>query len=263
MASLFKRQSLLVLGEAGSGKSVLGRAVAAEFESEMKVAIASYGGSAKQTLIDIAEGLAVPVSATTEKGRERSLTATELRQELLAELRGGQALLIADDAHRFPVSLRYWLEAVLQGGGLVLLLADRPPAKDVFLKVPRLALAPLSADEVRTVMYAEATRQGLALSPSRFAELQQRAGGNPALAKRIIHEELMGLGDESGDHRQYVDGTPFLMAALTAIGIVKFIGIGLGDKALYVAGGVASLAAITLRSLLVQVNRHDKTRLGR
>ncbi|PSN17801.1 9-O-acetyl-N-acetylneuraminate esterase [filamentous cyanobacterium CCP5] len=265
VSSLMQRQSLLVLGESGSGKSVLGSAIAQQFSSELKVATATYSGSSKQTLVGIAEALDVPIVEVTPKGRERPLTAEELRVELLDALKNAKALLIVDDAHRFPSSLRYWLEEVLKAGGLMLLLADRPPAKDVFLKVPRLELESLTVDQIRTVMYEEATRQGMAINPSRFAELQQRAGGNPALAKRVIHEELMGLSDssEAGDHRQYIDGTPFLIAALTIVGIVKFIGIGMGDKALYIVGGVASLLAIALRTVFSQANRGSRARLGR
>ncbi|MBD1877226.1 hypothetical protein H6F75_27465 [Nodosilinea sp. FACHB-131] len=44
----------------------------------------------------------------------------------------------------------------------------------------------------------------------------------------------------STDHRQYIDGTPFLIAGLSAVGIVRLISIDLGDKALYIVGGVAT-----------------------
>ena len=261
MSSLAKGQGLLVLGESGSGKSELATAIAKHFESQRKVAIATYGGSAKECLVTIAEALDVPTFTADDK--PKPLTAEQLRKELLYDLRGGKALLIVDDAHRFPASLRYWLEDVLKQGGLMLLLADRPPARDVFLKLPRMELEPLTPDQIRTVMYQEATNQGLAINPSRFADLQQRVGGNPALAKRVIHEELMGIGDEmSTDHRQYIDGTPFLIASLSAISIVRFIGIGMGDKALYMVGGIAMILAMTLRTLFYSLNRKS-TRLGR
>ncbi len=261
MSSLAKGQGLLVLGESGSGKSELATAIAKHFESQRKVAIATYGGSAKECLVTIAEALDVPTFTADDK--PKPLTAEQLRKELLYDLRGGKALLIVDDAHRFPASLRYWLEDVLKQGGLMLLLADRPPARDVFLKLPRMELEPLTPDQIRTVMYQEATNQGLAINPSRFADLQQRVGGNPALAKRVIHEELMGIGDEmSTDHRQYIDGTPFLIAALSTISIVRFIGIGMGDKALYMVGGIAMILAMTLRTLFYSLNRKS-TRLGR
>jgi energy-coupling factor transporter ATP-binding protein EcfA2 len=259
-SSLAKGQSLLVLGESGSGKSVLAAAIAKRFQGST---IATYGGSAKQTLMGIAE--AFGIETETEEGKPRKLTAEILRAEILEWIQDGQNLLIADDAHRWPASLRYWLEDVLKAGGLLLLLADRPPAKDVFLKVPRLELEPLSADQVRTLMYAEATAQGLAINPSRFAELQQKVGGNPGLAKRVVHEEMMGLSNtsEAADHRRYIDGTPFLIAALAAVGVIRFIGIGLGDKALYVTGGVASLMVIALRAIFYELNRRNKTRLGK
>lgn len=107
VSSLSKQQSLLVIGEAGSGKSALAKAIAEQFRSKWAVAIATYGGSAKQTLIGIAEALDVPTVEVTEKGRERPLTAEELRVELLEVLKVGRSLLIVDDAHRFPSSLRY------------------------------------------------------------------------------------------------------------------------------------------------------------
>jgi hypothetical protein len=87
--------------------------------------------------------------------------------------------------------------------------------------------------------------------------------GNPALAKRVVHEELLGIGDEmSTDHRQYIDGTPFLIASLSAISIVRFVGIGMGDKVLYMVGGIAMILAMTLRTLFYSINRKS-TRLGR
>lgn len=259
--SLRKGQSLLVLGEAGSGKSVLGIEIARRMSAAMKVAVVSYSGSAKQTLITIAEAFEVPTETADE--RPKPLTADQLRQEIKSDMEGGGRLLIADDAHRWPASLRYWMEELLRGKSLLLLIADRPPAKDVFLKMPRLELEPLTPDQIRTLMYAEATAHGMAINPSKFAELQQRVGGNPALAKRVVHEELLGIGEEmSTDHRQYIDGTPFLVAGISAIGLVRFIGLGLGDKALYIVGGVATLLAITLRTLFFAVNRKS-TKLGR
>ncbi|QQE64178.1 hypothetical protein GFS31_08570 [Leptolyngbya sp. BL0902] len=259
--SLLKGQSILVLGESGSGKSVLGLEVRHRLGSEYRIAVASYSGSAKQTLIAIAEALGVPTE--TADDRPKPLTADQLRVEIAQDMNGGRRLLIADDAHRWPASLRYWMEELLRGKGLLLLLADRPPARDVFLKLPRMELEPLTPDQIRTLMYAEATAQGMAINPAKFADLQQRVGGNPALAKRVVHEELLGIGEEmSTDHRQYIDGTPFLVASLSAIGIVRFIGIGLGDKALYIVGGVATLLALTLRTLFYSINRKS-TRLGR
>lgn len=257
VSALLSKQSVLVLGEPGSGKSTLAQKVAKTIgEQSYQTAIANYSGSAKETLVAIAQQLDVPIETQDEK--PKPLTAEQLRKELLQNLPHPKTLLIIDDAHRFPASLRYWLEEVLRDGGLLLLLAYQPPAKDIFLKMPRIEMQPLKNDEIRSLMYQEALAHGMTLNPHQFAELQQRAGNNPGLAKRVVHEALLGIGEaQSTDHHQYIDGTPFLLASLTAIGIIRFVGLGLGDKSLYIIGGVATLAAIALKTVMYTINRRS------
>lgn len=255
-------QSMLVLGEAGAGKSTLAEQVKDVLGDEgYRVAIGIYLGSAKSTLQGICEELEVPT--TIDLGdKEKAMTLEELRCELAKHLVLSKYLLIVDDAQRFPASLKYWLEAVLKDGALMLLLADRPPAAGIFLKMPRIEMDSLQTDVVRALMSKEALDQGMTLSAGDFAELEQRVGGNPALAKRAVREYALGLGEGGTDHRRYVDGTPFLIAALSIIGVVRFIGLGLGDKALYIVGGIATIAAISLRTLFTQANRKSN-KLGR
>ncbi|OLP20089.1 hypothetical protein BST81_02300 [Leptolyngbya sp. 'hensonii'] len=254
-AALQAKQSVLVLGEPGAGKSWLGQKVA-DLLKDMKyqVAIANYSGSAKETLISICEQLGIPIE--TQDERPKAMTAEQLRKELLLNLPHPKTLMIIDDAHRFPASLRYWLEDCHRAGVLLLLLATAPPAKDIFLKMPRIEMQPLKDDEIRTLMYQEAMAQGMTLNPGQFADLQQRAGNNPALAKRVVREALLGVGEaQSTDHHQYVDGTPFLIAGVSMIGMIRFVGLGLGDRSLYILGGVMTLVAVALRVIYYSLNR--------
>jgi replication-associated recombination protein RarA len=258
VSALQSGQSMLVLGEPGAGKTTVGERVSAKLGAEgYTVAIASYSGSAKETLIDIAECLDVPLVTDDEKPKQ--LTAQQLRESLLGYLTKPKVLLIADDAHRWTASLRYWLEDVLRGKGLLLLLATNPPPKDIFVKLPLVELPPLKDDEIRTLMQLEASAHEIKLGTKEFAELQQRAGNNPALAKRVVHEAMLGISEtQSTEHYQYIDGTLFLIALLTCLGIVRLIGLGMGDKMLYVLGGVLTLAALILRSLLYAANRRSR-----
>lgn len=257
-SALLTKQSLLVLGEAGCGKSHLGTKVGDCLEGEgFRVAIASYSGAAKETLAAIAEQLDVPT--TTDDEKPKQMTAAQLRESLLKDLVIPKTLLICDDANRWSASLRYWLEDILRGGGLLLLLATDPPAKDIFVKLPMVTLSALNIDQIRLVMQREAMDQGMQLTPHRFAELQQRAGGNLALAKRVIYEELLGLNEgEAGDHQQYIDGTPFLIALIALVSIVRFVGLGLGDKSLYVMGGILTLFGMIARTFLYAANRRGR-----
>ncbi|NJL22873.1 MAG: hypothetical protein HC895_21910 [Leptolyngbyaceae cyanobacterium SM1_3_5] len=218
------------------------------------MALANYAGAAKETLTAIADQLGVSLMTDDEKPKQ--LTAAQLRENLLDRLKRSHTLLIADDAHRWSASLRYWLEDVLRSGGLLLMLASNPPAKDVFTKVPRIELEILKDDEIRSLMKQEGESYNLKLDARELAELQQRAGNNPALAKRVIREAALGISEGStGDHHQYIDGTPFLISGLMLLGIVRFVGLGLGDKVIYVMGGLLTLAAVIIRSVLYAANR--------
>lgn len=254
--ALLSKQSMLVLGEPGAGKSTVGEKVKAELEAKgFTVAMASYSGAAKETLTSIADQIGAPT--TTDDEKPKQLTAAQLRDSLLKHLCKAKTVLICDDAHRWSASLRYWLEDITRNKGILLLLASSPcPPKDIFVKVPRIELAPIRDEQIRALMKAEALSYDVRLEPKTLAELQQRAGNNPALAKRVIRETVLGIAETTtGDHYQYIDGTPFFVMLLMLLGIIRFVGLGLGDKVLYVMGGIITLVALLIRTLLYASNR--------
>jgi len=259
VTTLASGQGLLVLGEPGAGKSALAAEVGSRLvEQGYTVATATYNGAAKETLMAIADQVGVDVM--TEGDRPKQKTAQQLREDLAERLQRGKMLLVADDANRWSASLRYWLEELQRSGVLLLLLAFEPPRKDIFLKLPKLDLQPLREEEIRDLMQQEAQAQQVALSPSDLATLQTRAGNNPALARRLVKETALGIAAvETGEHYQYVDGTPFLLALLSVVGVVRFIGLGLGDKALYVLGGIATVLMVGVRALLYAANRRRRS----
>ena len=103
---------------------------------------------------------------------------------------------------------------------------------------------------IRETMQTEAERMGMQLSKSRLAELQPLAGRNPMLAKKVIRNERLGLNQKaSPQHTQYVVIMPILIACLMAFGVVRFIGMGTKNKSLYIFGGVALIAGMTMKQL--------------
>lgn len=267
IAALREGESLLVLGEPGSGKSVLAQRVQKQLEAEGKfVAIGLYLGSAKGLLTEIAEAFGIPIEVDNGNGKFRKLTVDELRTEIGHELKRSDRILICDDAERWPQSVRLWLEACwkAQPKATLLLLSDRPPASGIFVKVPRLEMQPAPLEHIRELMVQEAQDFSAALTTTELAELQQKVGGNPALAKRVVRERFLSLESPAGegDHYRYVDGTPFLIAGIGLVSIVRFVGLGLGDRSLYILGGVAMSLAILLRVVMSQINKKS-TRLGR
>lgn len=114
---------------------------------------------------------------------------------------------------------------------------------------------------IRETMQAEAERMGLQLSRSRLAELQPLAGRNPMLARKVIRNERLGLNREaSPQHTQYMVIMPILIACLMAFGVMRFIGMGTRNKSLYIFGGVALIAGMTLKQ--VGQVRGARKRLG-
>ncbi|MEA5537060.1 AAA family ATPase [Crocosphaera sp. XPORK-15E] len=203
-AALLANSSLLVIGEPGSGKSFLAQLITQEIREQGFLVSAPGSGTAKQTFIAIAEDLNID----TETLEGKAMTTQQLQEAIADFLVNNTAFLILDDAHRFPVSIRCWLEKLHEREQPMLLLATYPPARDIFIKLPRIELEPLPNHAIREIMEDEAMNLGIELKPGQMADLQQRTGGNPMLARRVVREEYLGLEGHALDHTQWIDGTP-------------------------------------------------------
>lgn len=212
-----------------------------------------YKGSIKKFFQAIAFQLDIPTTATQydSKGEpkgEKDLTVDELKEELLSNV-SDSTLLIFPEAKRLTTSIRYWLEDAMSNGVTVVCLAAANPNRDIFLEMLEIELTLPSDYQIRRVMEQEARQVGLKLSRSRFAALQPLAGRNPMLARRVIRNEKLGLNKQNPKHTQYVVVMPVIIAALLAFGVVRFIGMGTGNKGLYITGGVCLVAGMALKQL--------------
>ena len=207
-------------------------------------AIATYKGSLKRFF----QGIAMQLDCPTHDENEKALTVDALKEEILANS-GENTLLIFSEAKRLTTSIRYWLEDAIAQGVKVVCFAVANPGRDIFLEMIEIELELPSDAHIRLVMAAEAQRQGLQIDKSRLAELQPLAGRNPMLARKIIKNEKLGLKQDKPEHTQYVVIMPILVALLMSFGIVRFVGMGTGNKSLYIFGGVTLVAGMTLKQL--------------
>ena len=258
VAALLADSSLLVIGEPGSGKTFLAQTVIEELRDRSFTVATPRIGTVKQILVDIATDLGVD----TETLEGKTMTAQQLRDEIAQWLEENTAFLVLDDVHRFPASMRYWLEELHIQGQPMLLLATYPPARDIFLKLPRIELDPLPDKYIREIMMEEAESLGIQLNPGQIADLQQRTGGNPMLARRTVREEYLGLEGYAHDHTQWIDGTPLLIGGLMIFMLLRFLGLGFNNTSLYLIGAMLTVAVGIIRIFIYSLPRQSG-RLGR
>jgi hypothetical protein len=211
----------------------------------------------RQVLLNIAGD--VGVEDTDLEGKK--LTTNGLMDALTSRFQDNVAFLVIDDGHKFPPQFRYWLEDLHKVGQPMLLLATYPPARDIFLRLPRIELKPLTDKQIREVMLEGAEELGLKLNDGQLAALAQRCAGNPMLARRVVREEYLGLEDLAPDHTQWLDLTPFLVAVMLCFVVVRFLGLGFNSTTLYLIGGILTIAVGVVRVLLSAMPRRSG-RLG-
>ncbi len=248
IAAIGAGQSVLVIGEAGSGVKPLAQALHRDCASDYQAAIATYKGSAKQFLVTVAEQWEIPTETEMDdEGRSKPLTVDQLKEEILGNVSAAM-LLILPESQRLPASIKYWLEDLMEQGGRLVAFAPMNPGKGFYLELLEVELALPSDRAIREEMAREAQQQGLTLSQARLAQLQPLAGRNPLLARKVIRREKLGIQQQT-EHTQYLVIMPILIAALFAFAVVRFVGMGTGNKGLYITGGVCLVAAMALKQL--------------
>ena len=253
-ASLKANGAILIAGEDGSGKSVLAGAVVENLQDEGYVVAFIEPATPKQMLLEIAHQFDIP----TEDLEGKSLTADKLKRAIAQFLESNTAFLVLDDAHCCDAKFRMWLKQLRRSDAPMLLLATDPPRTDIFINIPRIELKPLPEYAIREIMIIAAAERAIALKPSELSKLQERAGGNPMLAARAVDEEYLGLEMEGADHRRYFDITPLILLAGIAFIVMRFIGLGTNDQALYIFGGIAAAIFLGISRLLYNLPPSDR-----
>ena len=69
------------------------------------------------------------------------------------------------------------------------------------------------------------------------------------LARKVIRASALGINNKKPEHSQYLDISPIIISGLMALGIVRFIGMGTGNKGLYIVGGVALILGLIFKQL--------------
>lgn len=253
-ASLLANSSILITGETGCGKSVLARAVVEGLEESGFKVVFVEPASTKQMLLEIAYCL--EINTTTLEGK--ALNIDQLKRAIAIPLEAKKAFLVIDDLHSYDLKFRMWLKQLKSGGANLFLLATNPPRSDIFINIPRIELKPLPEYAIREIMEQAAYERSINLSNAELSKLQGRASGNPALAQRAINEEYLGIEVEEGDHDRYFDITPLILLVGIVFVVMRFIGLGTNNQALYIFSGICAALFIGVSRLLYSLPPESK-----
>ncbi|MDF5723703.1 MAG: ATP-binding protein [Rhizonema sp. PD37] len=251
VASLLANDSILVAGERGSGKSVLATAVLSKLKDDGFNVAFVEPATTKHMLLKISEQLGVETQSKIGK----SLTIDQLKQKIENSLKENVAFLIVDDCQNCDSRFRHWLKQLKKLRVPILLLATDPPGTDVFSNMPPLILNPLPEYAILDLMEQTALERGLNLKNSDKARLQQRAGGNPMQAQRVIDEEYSGSEVESADI--YMDITPLILIVVVGLMVLKFVGLGTNNHNLYLVLGIGAPVFLGVSHLLYSLPQNS------
>ena len=253
--TLLGGHSILVVGKAGIGISALLKFACEELERKGLMLLKVAPGSIKQILVFLAFQLALYAED------DKLPTSPRLQKEVVEVLKYGNFVIVIDEANRLSIAVRSWLEELHENGQLFLLGAKPALARDIFLKLPRMELKPLDYEFIRKIISETAEELQIELTPADVATLQERCGGNPMLARHVVREYQIGLKPNAIDHTEWINGTPFLIAALICLTMIRFIGRGIGDTNLYIFGGMLAVVASLVRLFMFSLPKSSK-RLG-
>lgn len=242
LGAIADNHSCLVLAEAGQGLNALAEEIYYQIDSRL-LALACYKGSLKNFFKAIATQLDVP----TENEKGAVLPIDVLKDEILMNV-GEDTVFVFPECQRLTTSIRYWLEDCMEQGVTIACFGTYAPEKDIFLKCGRFNLGLPQQGTIRDLMREEAELLGMTITDAELATLEPLAGRNPMLARKVIGNYKHGLV-EPPEHKQYVTVMPIVIAALFAFAVVRFVGLGTGNQALYIMGGCSLVAAMGLRQL--------------
>lgn len=253
-AALLANGSILIVGEEGTGKSVLCNAVVESLLDEGFKVASIEPATPKQMLLEIASQLGIDNQSLEGK----VLSADQLKRAIALHFDQNTAFLVIDDAQLLDTKFRQWLKTLKRSKVPMLICATDPPRSDIFTSIPRIELSQLPEYAIREIMEQAALARGINLKNSDLAKLQERAGGNPALAQRAIEEEYLGLEIEGADHRRYADATPLILLAGVGFVVTRFFARGTNNQALYIFSGIAAAIFLGISRVLYYLPPDDK-----
>ena len=281
VAEIKKSKHVILTGPVGIGKSAVLRAALEKVSGQVELLIKLHDHQAKGQFVEMArqmlalalispKELELPVKfhelpATQIDWREvksqvNRMSMRDLTQATIPALARSESkpVIAVDDLTSLtPTQMAFWL-AIFDHAQVIGCASEKKPrVKKLWWKMKEIVVKPLPHDVIRQVVKKYIETKGVLIeSPDLYiSHVVKQSGGIP----QAIYDML----DESGKERiidkrkvremrheagvAYLDFTPMVMILGALIVSMRYVGMGTGDKTLYIMGGMGAALFLTLR----------------
>lgn len=281
VAEIRKGKHVILTGSVGIGKSAVLREALEQVSSKIDQVIRLYDHQAKGQFVEMArqmltlglisaEELDLPVQfhemapAAIEwkeiRNRVNRMSMRDLTQAVipaLAQAENKPVIAVDDLTSLTPTQMAFWL-AIFDHAQVIACASEKKVrVKKLWWKMKEIAIKPLSPEVVKAMVKRYVTSKGILIeSPDQYiSHIVKQSGGIPqaifdmleeSSKERIIDKrKVREMRHDAGI--KYLDFTPMIMILGAIIVSMRYIGMGTGDKTLYIIGGMGAALFLTFR----------------
>jgi energy-coupling factor transporter ATP-binding protein EcfA2 len=281
VAEIKKSKHVILTGPVGIGKSAVLRAALESIGGRVELLIKLHDHQAKGQFVEMArQMLALALISAKElelpvkfhnllgpeidwkevKSQVNRMSMRDLTQAIIPALARSESkpVIAVDDLTSLtPTQMAFWL-AIFDHAQVIGCASEKKArVRKLWWKMKEIAVKPLPAEVIREIVKKYIETKGVLIeSPDLYiSHVVKQSGGIP----QAIYDML----DESGKERiidkrkvremrheagvSYLDFTPMIMILGAVIVSMRYIGMGTGDKTLYIMGGMGAALFLTFR----------------
>jgi hypothetical protein len=281
IAEIRKGKHVILTGPVGIGKSAVLKAALERAGDRIELLIKLHDHQAKGQFVEMArQMLALGLISAKElelpakfhelpateidwrevKSQVNRMSMRDLTQAIIPALSRAESkpVIAVDDLTSLtPTQMAFWL-AIFDHAQVIGCASEKKArVRKLWWKMREIAVKPLPPEVIREIVKSYITAKGVLIeSPDLYiSHVVKQSGGVP----QAIYDML----DESGKERIidkrkvremrheagvfYLDFTPMVMILGALIVSMRYVGMGTGDKTLYIMGGMGAALFLTLR----------------
>jgi len=281
VAEIRKGKHVILTGPVGIGKSAVLRKALELVSSKIGEVIKLHDHQAKGQFVEMArqmlslglvsaQELDLPVQfhdmppAAIEwkeiRNRVNRMSMRDLTQALIPALANAETkpVIAVDDLTSLtPTQMAFWL-AIFEHAQVIGCASEKKPrVKKLWWKMKEIVIKPLPAPVIKDMVKQYVTNKGILIeSPDQYiSHVVKQSGGIPqaifdmleeSSKERIIDKrKVREMRHDAGV--KYLDFTPMVMILGALIVSMRYIGMGTGDKTLYIMGGMGAALFLTFK----------------